>query len=133
VAGCSGCGSVKGDSRMRIVQGETYRRSGLWTRKVDGVQVPLDANDWNAALVIRRNLTAPTAILELTSDPAAGITLVTEDDSVRFTIEIAASVTLGLPASKGFRYSFAFTDVGDPENVRVLVPKGYVDIIDTAL
>ena len=131
--GCNGCGSVKGDARMRIVQGETYRRSGLWTRKVDGVQVPLDANDWNASLIVRRNLTAPTTVLELTSDPAAGITLVTEDDSIRFHIEVAASITAALPTARGFKYSLAFTDVSDPENVRVLVPKGSVDILDTAL
>jgi hypothetical protein len=137
--GCNGCGSSSGNSRLRIVQGETYRLSGLWTHTIknaDGTKtvVPLDVNDWTASLVIRRNLTATTAILELTSDesPSGDITLTQEDDSIRFYVEIPASVTAELPAVKGYRYALTFSDVGDPENVRKPIPAGYVDIKDSA-
>ena len=129
--GCNGCGSSSGDARMRIVRGAMYRRSGLWTRKLDGVVEPLDAADWTALLVIRRNLEYPTTLLELISGD--GITLTTEDDSIRFHIEIPADVTATLPIGKNFRYTLAMISVLDPEDVRALIPAGYADVVDTAL
>lgn len=129
---CSGCGSTSGDTTMRILRGATYIRSVLYTRRdSEGVQVPLDAADYTAELVLRRSYSHP-AMLTLTSSPAAGLTLTTEDDSVRVHIEIPAATTEALELGRGFRYTLALTLIADPTQVTILLNEK-ASVSDTAL
>jgi hypothetical protein len=126
---------------MRIVSGGTYRRSWTWTKRANGVVVPLDADDYSAELVIRRNLDYPTDILTIDSDTFPGLTLVTvtgegpkiPDGSIRVYLELLADVTSELEIGKDFRYTLVLTLIANPDDRPILVPAGYVDIADTAL
>lgn len=127
------CGSTTGDAEMCITAGATYRRSVLYKRYADGVQVPLDAADYDAELIMRRSLTYPTAMLTLTSTPAAGLTLVTEDDAVRVYIEIDASDTATLPTGKDFRYTLKLFLTADPDSDTTVLLNSTARVVDTAL
>ncbi len=131
MASCSGgCGSTSGNAEMCITRGATYRRSVLYKRYADGVQVPLDASDYTAELIVRRSLDYPTTELELSE--GAGLTLVTEDDAVRIYIEVDASVTALLAIGSGWRYTLVLSSLADPDGDTVVLLNSTAKVVDTA-
>lgn len=127
----SGCGTTSGDAAMCITRGATYRRSVLYKRFANGVQVPLDAGDYTAELVMRRSLDYPDTLLELME--GAGLELVTEDDAVRIYIEVSPTVTADLPIGGPFRYTLVLTSLADPDADTVVLLNTTAKVIDTAL
>jgi hypothetical protein len=115
------CGGTQGDPALRLTRGATYRLSGLWTHRVNGTVVPLDAADWTARLVMKRSYGHVEDLLELTSDPDTGITLSDGGDSIRFHVVIDADVTALLPVGSGYVYTLAFENITDPDDVRVVL------------
>jgi hypothetical protein len=79
-------------TKLTCQQGATFTRTMTWS--IDGV--PVDLSDYTAAMQVKATYSSPTALVTLTSDPVAGITLGGTTGVV--TIVIDAEDTSDLPA-----------------------------------
>jgi hypothetical protein len=120
--GSCGCGStVQGDPTMCITQWDTYRRVVSYTEKDDdGVQVPLDGDDYTAQLVIRRGYNAPILLDINSADDPDEIFVSTDAGSVVVNIELDASTTAMLPVGNGYRHTLRIFLTADPDQSEVL-------------
>lgn len=95
-------------------RGDTFynRVEWTWTAEAEAAQGAFEAFDpdtgdcyWTARLQVRDDTEDTTALATLTSDPAAGITIIQpgEDDefTMAFDIVIPAATTAGFPVSEG--------------------------------
>ena len=100
---------------MNIVSGANYRRAVTYTeRDSDGVQIPLDASDYTAQLIVRRAYDAPV-LLDLDSATDPELILSTVDGSVVTNINLGAELTEGLPVGKGYVYTLRLVLTADPD------------------
>lgn len=118
------------ERKMKLRRGITYSRSFLYTARADGVQVPLDDADYDAVLVVRRRAGAEEDIITLT--PGDGLTLSTEDDSLRITVRIGADITADLEVGKDYKYILAISLIADPSEVTELI-SDEASVAETAL
>ena len=75
---------------LTIETGATYNKTWIY---MDSTSVGISLADYEARMHIRESMDAAAFILELTSDPAAGITLESGAVDGRIDIRIAADVT----------------------------------------
>ena len=87
---------------LSIERGATYRKTYLYVDS-DGNAISLAA--YEGRMQIRETVDSTTAIVSLTSDPAAGITIELDGETGRVDIEIAADVT------EDFTFNFAVFDL----------------------
>lgn len=108
----STCGPTKGD--MTIVRGATYQRTITW-KDSDGN--PINLTGRSARLVIRVAYEAALPLIELTSNPAAGLTLGGVLGTI--VVRIGADDTADLPVGT-FVFDLALTLDADPTEVDIL-------------
>lgn len=72
-------------SEWRVVQGDTWRRTWQYYNPLPSgaadLSSPVDLSGWTAKLQVRKE-PGSTAVLTLTSDPVAGLTVTGEDGRV---------------------------------------------------
>lgn len=86
----------------------------------DDTYVGIDISAYEGRMHIRERLDDATTILELTSDPAAGITIEAGGETGRVDIEISAITTDTLDFIRGV-YDLELYNPGDPNDVIRLV------------
>jgi hypothetical protein len=77
-----------------IAQYAVFRRTFTWTED-DGT--PKDLTGYTAKLQIRKTANDPTALVTLTSTPAAGITITAAEGKIEFEILSAQTALLTIP------------------------------------
>jgi len=98
---------------LELEQGVTYRRQLLWKHSAEGD--PVDLTNYSARMHVRRYAESGEVLVELTSEPPAGITLGGAAGTIYLELTAAQTQALPTPAV----YDMLLTE-GDGDTVRFI-------------